>query len=195
MSGVRCTSSRWTYRRDGTLRLPQQIYSIQYTVPSAASFYVPTLPGLQRGPVHPLHMYAGHIVSDPNVTTADPLDVLSHLFFVPVKASWSVDKEGLMFWFTVCLFFRVGVSALTMTFQGGPGYSSFDGLLMEIGPWRMDEEGMPRTVGGWEEYMTMVYGMFQVSVAFPQLHLLWIINRPACWYKLIIYQYESLCAV
>ena len=100
-----------------------------------------------------------------------------------------------MFWFNVCPFFRVGVPALTMTFQGGPGCSSFDGLMMEIGPWRMDKEGVLRTVeGGWEEYMTMVYGTFQVNVTSPQLHLLWIISRPACWYRLIIYQYESLCA-
>ena len=99
-----------------------------------------------------------------------------------------------MFWFTVCPFFQVGVSGLTMTFQGGPGCSSFDGLLMEVGPWRMDE-GVPRTVGGWEEYMIMVYGTFQVNVASPQLHLLWIISRSVCWYRIIIYQYEPLCAV
>ncbi|KAI6040441.1 Alpha/Beta hydrolase protein [Pisolithus marmoratus] len=110
-------------------------------VPSAASFYVPQLPGLQQDPEHPLHIYAGHILSDPNAATADPNDVLAHLFFVMVKARRSADKERLMFWF-----------------NGGPGCSSFDGLMMEIGPWRMDDRGLPKTVeGGWEEYMTMVY--------------------------------------
>ncbi|KAI6100155.1 carboxypeptidase KEX1 [Pisolithus sp. B1] len=110
-------------------------------VPSAASFYVPQLPGLQQDPEHPLHVYAGHILSDPNVATANPNDVLAHLFFVLVKARRSADKERLMFWF-----------------NGGPGCSSFDGLMMEVGPWRLDDRGLPKTVdGGWEEYMTIVY--------------------------------------
>jgi len=43
-------------------------------------------------------------------------------------------------------------------FNGGPGCSSFDGLMMELGPWRVDGEGGLKTVdGGWEEYTTMVY--------------------------------------
>lgn len=121
--------------------LAGQVHAAPTDIPSAASFYVPTLPGLQQDPARPLHVYAGHIVSDPNVTAADPLDVLSHLFFVLVKARRSADKERLMFWF-----------------NGGPGCSSFDGLMMEVGPWRMDEDGVPKTMeGGWEEYMTMVY--------------------------------------
>lgn len=43
-------------------------------------------------------------------------------------------------------------------FNGGPGCSSFDGLMMEIGPWRIDGRGGLKTVeGGWEEYTHMVY--------------------------------------
>jgi carboxypeptidase C (cathepsin A) len=43
--------------------------------------------------------------------------------------------------------------------QGGPGCSSFDGLMMEVGPWRMDGKGgFGVKEGGWEEYTTMVYG-------------------------------------
>lgn len=43
--------------------------------------------------------------------------------------------------------------------KGGPGCSSFDGLMMELGPWRIDGNGGLKTVqGGWEEYTTMVFG-------------------------------------
>lgn len=72
------------------------------SVPSAASFYVPTLPGLHQD--HPLHIYAGHVLSDPNAASASSLDVLAHLFFVMVKARRAADKERLMFWFNVSLY-------------------------------------------------------------------------------------------
>ncbi|KAF9236208.1 alpha beta-hydrolase [Melanogaster broomeanus] len=101
-------------------------------IPSASSFYVPNLPGLHQDPTHPLHIYAGHILSDPNADSAGDTDVLAHLFFVMVKARRTADKERLMFWF-----------------NGGPGCSSFDGLMME--------GGLKTVEGGWEEYTTMVY--------------------------------------
>lgn len=119
----------------------QPVKAAPTEVPSAASFYVPYLPGLHQDTTHPLHIYAGHILSDPDADSAAPTDVLAHLFFVMVKARRSADKERLMFWF-----------------NGGPGCSSFDGLMMEVGPWRIDGEGGLKTVeGGWNEYTTMVY--------------------------------------
>ncbi|KAI6034620.1 Alpha/Beta hydrolase protein [Pisolithus microcarpus] len=131
----------WIWACFHVLKLATFLRAAPTEIPSAASFYVPQLPGLQQDPEHPLHIYAGHILSDPNVATANPNDVLAHLFFVMVKARRSADKERLMFWF-----------------NGGPGCSSFDGLMMEIGPWRMDDQGLPKRVdGGWEEYMTIVY--------------------------------------
>ncbi|KAJ3473848.1 hypothetical protein NLI96_g12791 [Meripilus lineatus] len=58
-----------------------------------------------------------------------------------VKARRTADKERVMFWF-----------------NGGPGCSSFDGLMMEVGPWRVDGKGGLKTIeGGWEEYTTMIY--------------------------------------
>lgn len=72
-------------------------------VPSAASFYVSSLPGLHQDLTNPLHIYAGHILSDPNAPSASELDVLAHLFFVMVKARRAADKERLMFWFNVSL--------------------------------------------------------------------------------------------
>lgn len=70
------------------------------SVPSAASFYVPNLPGLHEDSNHPLHIYAGHIESDPNVLPSD-INVSAHLFFVLVKARKTADKERVMFWFNV----------------------------------------------------------------------------------------------
>ncbi|KZT05556.1 alpha/beta-hydrolase [Laetiporus sulphureus 93-53] len=110
-------------------------------IPSAASFYVKRLPDLHQDDTHPLHIFSGHISSDPDAASAPPNDVTAHLFFVMVKARRTADKERIMFWF-----------------NGGPGCSSFDGLMMEVGPWRVDGNGGLKTIeGGWEEYTTMVY--------------------------------------
>jgi len=112
-------------------------------VPSAASFYVPSLPDIHQDPNHPLTIFAGHLSSDPKASKALATDVTSHLYFVLLKRRRNADKERVMFWF-----------------NGGPGCSSFDGLMMEVGPWRLDKDGKGFTVaeGGWEEYTTMVYG-------------------------------------
>ncbi|KAJ6610366.1 alpha/beta-hydrolase [Mycena sp. CBHHK59/15] len=110
-------------------------------VPSAASFYVPFLPDIHQDPDHPLEIFAGHLSSDPAASKADAKAVTAHLYFVMIKNRRVADKKRIMFWF-----------------NGGPGCSSFDGLMMEVGPWRMDGNGGFKTAeGGWEEYMTMVY--------------------------------------
>ncbi|KAI9467108.1 alpha/beta-hydrolase [Lactarius psammicola] len=110
-------------------------------VPSAASFYVSSLPDLHQDPLHPLHIYAGHLNADPDAAKLPDTTVTAHIYFVLVKARRTADRERIIFWF-----------------NGGPGCSSFDGLMMEIGPWRVDGNGGFKTIeGGWEEYTTMVY--------------------------------------
>jgi carboxypeptidase D len=50
--------------------------------------------------------------------------------------------------------------------------------MMEVGPWRMDGKGGFKTQeGGWEEYMTMVYGevLFQI-LSFTNLP---VVDQPA----------------
>lgn len=72
-------------------------------VPSAASFYVPNLPDLHQDSEHPLHIYSGHISSDPEAANLPANTVTAHIFFVLVKARRTADKERVLFWFNVCL--------------------------------------------------------------------------------------------
>jgi len=72
-----------------------------WTVPSAASFYVPTLPGLVQDEENPLRMFAGHIPSDPDAASLPPTTVYAHTFFLMIKPRRRADKERIMFWFNV----------------------------------------------------------------------------------------------
>ena len=71
------------------------------TVPSAASFYVPSLPDLHQDASRPLRMYAGHLSSDPDAGVNTPQDVTAHLYFFMVKARRTADKERIVFWLNV----------------------------------------------------------------------------------------------
>lgn len=65
------------------------------------------------------------------------------------KARRSAGKQRVVFWF-----------------NGGPGCSSFDGSLMEVGPFRtvpasQTESGQVQVQlvdGGWEEFATVIFG-------------------------------------
>ncbi|KAF9567426.1 pheromone-processing carboxypeptidase KEX1 [Agrocybe pediades] len=112
-------------------------------IPSAASFYIPSIPYIHQNAEHPLRMYGGHLSADPNQALASSTDVTPHLYFFMVKNRRVADKERIVFWF-----------------NGGPGCSSFDGAMMEVGPWRWDgksDHDFYVKEGGWEEYTTMVF--------------------------------------
>ncbi|KAH9943181.1 alpha/beta-hydrolase [Epithele typhae] len=110
-------------------------------VPSAASFYVPRLPDLHQDATRPLRMFAGHLLADTGSESDSSASSKPHLYFFMVKARRTADKERILFWL-----------------NGGPGCSSFDGLMMEVGPWRVDNKGgLKFASGGWEEYTTVVY--------------------------------------
>lgn len=130
---------------------------IQTAQPPAASFYVDlaNLPNFKPNPsLPPLHMWAGHLLAEstnqippgPNEPLRPNLEVQSHLYFVLIKARRASDRERTIWWF-----------------NGGPGCSSFDGLMMEVGPWRMNKDGELREIeGGWEEYANIVYSAFSL---------------------------------
>lgn len=113
----------------------------------------------QHSADHPLHVYAGHLSSDPKAPTAThSKDVTAHLYFVYTKARRTADRERVIFWFNVSFWSVSGLRRRLTGAQGGPGCSSFDGLMMETGPWRIDGKGGLKLVeNGWEEYTHVVY--------------------------------------
>ncbi|EPQ30034.1 uncharacterized protein PFL1_02152 [Pseudozyma flocculosa PF-1] len=126
-------------------------------IPSAASFFVPGLPDLHdannasssssssSGSVsHPLHMSAGYLPARPPARSGDsvPKDD-AHLYFLLLRARHTPPKRKLIIWF-----------------NGGPGCSSFDGAMMEVGAWRLDGNGglvWAQDGGSWNEYADILF--------------------------------------
>lgn len=106
-------------------------------------------------------MYGGHLSSDPRAATAPEDQITPHIYFFMLKARRLADRERIVFWFNVCFSIPRLHSVMLIAMQGGPGCSSFDGLLMEAGPFRIDGKGgLKVTDGGWDEYTTMVFSEF-----------------------------------
>lgn len=109
-------------------------------------------------------MYGGHLSADPNISRASSTDITPHIYFFMVKNRRTADRERIVFWFNVRPFCSIYFELNIQTFgiKGGPGCSSFDGAMMEVGPWRWDgksDHDFYVKEGGWEEYTTMVFGM------------------------------------
>ncbi|CDZ97043.1 kex1 protein [Phaffia rhodozyma] len=117
----------------------------------ASSFYVPSLPTishrLNQHPTHPLNVWAGALPSDPGELAGGGEDDTgrdAQIYFMMVGPRRRAGKDRLIFWF-----------------NGGPGCSSFDGSMMEVGPFRMDPS-IPGSIklldyGGWEEFSGIVF--------------------------------------
>lgn len=140
--------------------------------PPSSSFYVPlsSIPHFHPLPdTAPLHIWAGHLLAEPdnfippgpNETPKPNLEVQTHLYFVLLKARRASDRERLIFWF-----------------NGGPGCSSFDGLMMEVGPWRMQDEELRQIEGGWEEYANIVYSQSFHFACLVALLTLYTVDQP-----------------
>lgn len=108
-------------------------------IPSAASFFVSSVPTLPDA-ISKFQIYAGDLPARPSSHAAEN----AHLYFMLHKAKHRADKQRLLIWM-----------------NGGPGCSSFDGIMMEVGAWRTKSDGTglewAADGGAWNEYVDVLY--------------------------------------
>ncbi|KAJ5951426.1 uncharacterized protein N7479_009839 [Penicillium vulpinum] len=98
---------------------------------SAADYYVHSLPGAPEGPF--LKMHAGHIEVDPSIN--------GNLFFWHFQNRHIANRQRTVIWL-----------------NGGPGCSSMDGALMEVGPYRLqDDHTLKYNEGRWDEFANLLF--------------------------------------
>ncbi|KAF2857525.1 serine carboxypeptidase [Piedraia hortae CBS 480.64] len=108
---------------------------------SAADYYVPKLPGAPAD--EPLRrMYAGHLEITP--------EHHGNMFFWFLRNRHISDRRRTVIWL-----------------NGGPGCSSLDGAMMEIGPYRVQKDGNLHVVeGSWDEFANVLFVDNPVGVGF-----------------------------
>lgn len=116
------------------------------SVPAAADFYVKAVPSLPDS--QSLLVYAGHLPARPG--SPGPQDD-AHLYFLLEKARHLGGNSS-----------KPGKRRLVLWLNGGPGCSSFDGLMMEIGSWRPSlkiKDQLEWTIpgGAWNEYTDVLF--------------------------------------
>ncbi|KDN46769.1 alpha/beta-hydrolase [Tilletiaria anomala UBC 951] len=106
---------------------------------SAADFWVSSVPTLPDA-LEKFQIYAGDLPARPPARAGDN----AHIYFMLHKAKHTADKRRLLLWM-----------------NGGPGCSSFDGVMMEIGAWRTKADGTglewAQEGGAWNEYVDVLY--------------------------------------
>ncbi|KAG9246446.1 pheromone-processing carboxypeptidase kex1 [Calycina marina] len=113
--------------------IPMLLSSALAAEQSAADFYVHSLPGAPDGPL--LKMHAGHIEVTP--------DSKGNTFFWHYQNRHIANKQRTVIWL-----------------NGGPGCSSEDGALMEIGPYRVKDANGPKleyNPGSWDEFANIMF--------------------------------------
>ncbi|PGH05614.1 hypothetical protein AJ80_08306 [Polytolypa hystricis UAMH7299] len=115
-----------------------------YAEKSAADYYVRSLPGQPEGPL--LKMHAGHIEVDPENN--------GNLFFWHYQNRHIADRQRTVIWL-----------------NGGPGCSSMDGALMEVGPYRLkDENTLVYNEGSWDEFANLLFVDQPVGTGFSYVN-------------------------
>ncbi|GAA6021357.1 hypothetical protein JCM11491_004759 [Sporobolomyces phaffii] len=101
-------------------------------LPTASDLFVESLPDSLR-----TTLFAGNLPSAAPSTNSD-----AHLYFLLAKNKHIPNRQRLVIWL-----------------NGGPGCSSFDGALIEIGPYKIDPDGSVREVekGAWNEYANVLF--------------------------------------
>ncbi|GAA5922521.1 uncharacterized protein JCM15063_003331 [Sporobolomyces koalae] len=118
---------------DQERRQPSRKRQRKARLPTSSDLYVPSLPGL--GSLRTT-LFAGNLpAATPGVSDA-------HLYFLLARNKHIPNRQRLVIWF-----------------NGGPGCSSFDGALIELGPYRINPDGSVREVekGAWNEYANVLF--------------------------------------
>ncbi|KAI1327206.1 Alpha/Beta hydrolase protein [Xylariaceae sp. FL0255] len=98
---------------------------------TAGEYYVRNLPGAPKD--DHIKMHAGHIEVDPGID--------GNLFFWHFHNKHIANKQRTVIWL-----------------NGGPGCSSEDGALMEIGPYRLkDADNLVHNEGTWNEFANLLF--------------------------------------
>ena len=108
-----------------------------------ADYFIHSLPG---APEPLLKMHAGHIEVDGAHN--------GNLFFWHYQNRHIADKQRTVIWL-----------------NGGPGCSSMDGALMEIGPYRVRENGkLEYNNGSWDEFANLLFVDNPVGTGFSYVN-------------------------
>ncbi|KAI9789677.1 MAG: Cell death protease [Peltula sp. TS41687] len=111
---------------------------------TAADYFVRSMPGAPEGPL--LKMHAGHITVDPEHN--------GNLFFWHFQNRHIANRQRTVIWL-----------------NGGPGCSSMDGALMEVGPYRVKDDGTLRyNDGSWDEFANLLFVDQPVGTGFSYVN-------------------------
>ncbi|KAJ5808905.1 hypothetical protein N7474_010174 [Penicillium riverlandense] len=111
---------------------------------SAADYYVHSLPGAPDSPL--LKMHAGHIEVDPEHN--------GNLFFWHFQNRHIANRQRTVIWL-----------------NGGPGCSSMDGALMEVGPYRFkNDQKLVYNKGSWDEFANLLFVDSPVGTGFSYVN-------------------------
>lgn len=124
----------------------------------AADYFVHSLPGAPDGPL--LKMHAGYVLLLPFAVGSAGSYTVEKLILRHGCRHIEVDSEhngNLFFW----LFQNRHIANRQRTviwLNGGPGCSSMDGVLMEVGPYRLkDESTLQYNDGSWDEFANLLF--------------------------------------
>ncbi|TGZ82768.1 alpha/beta-hydrolase [Ascodesmis nigricans] len=113
---------------------------------TAAEYYVRDLPGAPDGGKGGPKMHAGHITVDPSHN--------GNLFFWHFSNKHIAQRPRTVIWL-----------------NGGPGCSSMDGALMEVGPYRVkDKDTLVHNPGAWNEFANLLFVDQPVGTGFSYVN-------------------------